>query len=176
MEPRQRIIEALGRLSADVREVDHRQRGYHLDVRLESGQLRDLAALLLDSGFYLGFLSGLHVRPAIEVTYQFAHHDFPCRLMARVAVNADGTLPTIADIYKGADWHEREVRDFFGVVFAGHPNLVPLLLPEDAVDLKPLLKKEAALKDAAAVRPPQGSPPEEPAPAPLRPQPGSTAS
>ena len=48
-------------------------------------------------------------------------------------------IPTISHIYQGANWHERETHDFFGIIFSGHPNLEPLLLPEDA-DFHPLLK------------------------------------
>src|SRR5262249_40656191 len=48
----------------------------------------------------------------------------------RVARDAAG-LATIVDIYPGAAWHERETHEMFGVDFAGHPNLAPLLLPPE---------------------------------------------
>jgi NADH-quinone oxidoreductase subunit C len=37
---------------------------------------------------------------------------------------------TISDIYPGANWHERETWELFGIVFEGHPHLVKLVLPE----------------------------------------------
>ncbi|MDI5973914.1 NADH-quinone oxidoreductase subunit C, partial [Streptomyces sp. SL13] len=40
-------------------------------------------------------------------------------------------LPTAVGVFAGAAWHERETHEMFGVVFAGHPHLVPLLLPEN---------------------------------------------
>jgi NADH-quinone oxidoreductase subunit C len=40
-------------------------------------------------------------------------------------------LESIVDIYPGANWPERETYEMFGVEFAGHPNLVPLLLPPE---------------------------------------------
>lgn len=39
-------------------------------------------------------------------------------------------LATATGVYRGADWHERETFEMFGVVFDGHPDLKPLLLPD----------------------------------------------
>jgi NADH-quinone oxidoreductase subunit C len=44
----------------------------------------------------------------------------------------DPEVPTISSVFPGANWHERETHDFFGIRFAGHANLTPFLLPEDA--------------------------------------------
>lgn len=151
MESRDSVIATLGPLSSSVQEVEFSQRGYHLEVVVAAESLRAFAEQLRTGDFYLSFISGLHVRPAIEVSYQFANYSFPCRILVRVSVEQDNTLPTISDIFQGADWHERETKDFFGVVFRDHPNLKPLLLAEDMEDLKPLLKKEDKLKDRAAV-------------------------
>lgn len=41
-----------------------------------------------------------------------------------------GSLPTLSGIWRGADWHERETAELYGVTFSGHPHLVKLLLPE----------------------------------------------
>jgi NADH-quinone oxidoreductase subunit C len=40
------------------------------------------------------------------------------------------TCPSIHDLYPGANWHERETMEMFGVAFDGHPQPVKLLLPE----------------------------------------------
>ena len=39
-------------------------------------------------------------------------------------------LPTATTVYAGADWHERETWELFGIVFVGHPRLRRLLLPD----------------------------------------------
>ncbi|MEI7032342.1 NADH-quinone oxidoreductase subunit C [Streptomyces pratensis] len=53
------------------------------------------------------------------------------RLMVRTTVPHEAAvLPTAVDVYAGAEWHERETHEMFGIAFEGHPHLVPLLLPE----------------------------------------------
>ena len=61
-------------------------------------------------------------------------------LLVRTRVPADHlSLPTATTVYKGANWHERETHEMFGVVFDDHPNLIPLLLP-DGFEGTPLRK------------------------------------
>jgi NADH-quinone oxidoreductase subunit C len=60
----------------------------------------------------------------------------------------DPRLPTITGLFRGANWHERETYEMFGVVFTGHPNLVPLLLPESFEGYP--LRKEFVLAARAA--------------------------
>lgn len=79
-----------------------------------------------------------------EVVYDFNHYEALCRVTMRARVPRSlPELPTISDIFPGANWHERETHDFFGIVFVGHPCLAPLLLPEDA-DFHPLRKDHQA--------------------------------
>lgn len=40
------------------------------------------------------------------------------------------TIASLIDVYAGADWHEREAHEMFGIHFAGHPDLSHLYLPE----------------------------------------------
>ncbi len=161
-------------IGAEVEETDYAKTGYDFNLNMTADNVHSLAELMLADGFYLVFVTAVHALPAIEVIYQFAHAGSSrCRVMARTAVKADGTVPTISDVYQGANWHEREVRDFYGVVFSGHPNLVPLILAEEDVDLKPLLKAEKGLKDISALRHMQASaePEEKKVPAPAKKEP-----
>lgn len=139
----------------DAAETNYDQRGYHLEVVLDVNQVRKFAQTAYELGFYLVFVTGFQVRPdeghdtgnsGLEVVYQFARYDQLYRIKACVSVPNSLEVPTISDIYQGADWHERETRDLYGVVFDGHPNLKPLLLAEEDVDFHPLLKEEANLK------------------------------
>ncbi|MGW5846983.1 NADH-quinone oxidoreductase subunit C [Streptomyces sp. NPDC055254] len=54
------------------------------------------------------------------------------RLLLRTTVpHGAPSLPSAVAVYAGAEWHERETFEMFGVVFTDHPHLVPLLLPEN---------------------------------------------
>jgi NADH-quinone oxidoreductase subunit C len=56
-----------------------------------------------------------------------AHH----HVLLRTRLPHDNpSLPTLIGVFKGASWHERETHEMFGILFEGHPGLVPLLLPE----------------------------------------------
>ncbi|MBM0256580.1 NADH-quinone oxidoreductase subunit C [Micromonospora sp. 4G55] len=41
------------------------------------------------------------------------------------------TVPSVVGLWPGAAWHERETHEMFGIDFAGHPGLAPLLLPPE---------------------------------------------
>ncbi len=57
------------------------------------------------------------------------------------------SVSTLIEVYAGADWHEREAAEMFGIDFDGHPNLEKLYLPEAFVGTPlrksfPLLSRE----------------------------------
>ncbi len=61
-------------------------------------------------------------------------------LFLRTRVSGDDArLATLTGVFSGASWHERETFEMFGLTFDGHPNLVPLLLP-DGFEGHPLRK------------------------------------
>ena len=53
---------------------------------------------------------------------------------------ADAELASLTGVWPGANWHERETFEMFDIRFAGHPNPLPLLLP-DGFDGHPLRKE-----------------------------------
>jgi NADH-quinone oxidoreductase subunit C len=43
------------------------------------------------------------------------------------------TVPSLIEVFAGANWHERESYEMFGIEFEGHPNLIHLYLPDSFI-------------------------------------------
>jgi NADH-quinone oxidoreductase subunit C len=78
-------------------------------------------------------------RLAVVVHVWSQQHRHHLRLRTHVT-STPPRLDTLTGVWAGANWHERETHEMFGVDFAGHPNLVPLLLP-DGFEGHPLRKE-----------------------------------
>ncbi len=52
------------------------------------------------------------------------------RVTLSTDISKDAGLPTLTGVYAGADWHEREAMDMFGIEFIGHPDPRNLYLPD----------------------------------------------
>jgi len=126
-----------------LRECDYSVHGYHLDAQVAPDQLLEAITIIDNLEYFIESITGVDwiKEDQLEVVYDFSRYDFDtCRVVIRTRVDRNApVVPTITGIYAGANWHERETHEFFGIKFEGHPHLVPLLLPEDA-DFHPLLK------------------------------------
>jgi NADH-quinone oxidoreductase subunit C len=78
-----------------------------------------------------------------ELLYTFNRFEAPDRVALRLWAPKDAAVPSVGAVYPIAWWNEREAWEFFGLAFAGHPNLTWLLLPEDTT-FRPLLKSFTA--------------------------------
>lgn len=122
--------------------TDPKKKGWHLDVRVAPERVVEAARLVDRQGFSIDTVTGVDWLAAgeMEVVYDFFHPTLPLRIVIRTRVpRLKPEVPTISEVFPGANWHERETHDFFGIVFLGHPDLSPFLLPEDA-DFHPLRK------------------------------------
>ncbi len=123
--------------------LDHAVSGASLERRCRPDDLRAAGELLNDQHFMLESITGVDwpETERFEVLYDFIHYAVPrYRVLLRCSVpRNEAVLPSLCTLFPAADWHEREVFDFFGIRFAGHPNLIRILLPEDA-DFHPLRK------------------------------------
>jgi NADH-quinone oxidoreductase subunit C len=84
------------------------------------------------------FLASLHgvdyypEEPRLGVLYELLDMKTVDRISVKARVHTDDPkLPSVVDLWAGADHPEREVFDMFGVEFEGHPALRRILMPED---------------------------------------------
>jgi NADH-quinone oxidoreductase subunit C len=68
----------------------------------------------------------------MEVVYNLYSIPFNHQLMVKVVLPREKPeIDSVASIWRGADWYEREVFDMFGIKFMGHPDLRRILMPAD---------------------------------------------
>lgn len=80
-----------------------------------------------------------------EVVYHIHSLLHNLRVRIKVALSGEPKIPTAVNVFKGANWMERETYDFYGVVFEGHPNL-KRILNVDEMTIFPM-RKEYPLED-----------------------------
>jgi NADH-quinone oxidoreductase subunit D len=127
--------------NVDFHEATYEQNGYHLSVEAQKANIPEVVKFFKDKGFYLVDLFCVDYVDYLELVYFFNKYNELCRVKVAVKVDANRpSAPTISDIYTIARWYEREIHEFFGVSFDGHPNLTYLFL-HDGIDQYPLRKK-----------------------------------
>ena len=98
-------------------------------------RVRDVLELLKEQYEWLMSVHGcdyLPDEPRLGVHYQLLSRERLDRLNVKTRLGVeDPRLPTVVDLFPTANFHEREVFDFFGVQFDGHPDLRRILMPED---------------------------------------------
>lgn len=95
--------------------------------------LHDTPELYFD---YLQDLCGVDYIGKKEMRFEVVYHLYSIRHRHMIRIKAevsedDCSIDSVTDIWAGADWHERECYDMFGIIFKGHPDLRRILMPED---------------------------------------------
>jgi len=104
-------------------------------VRVELGSLHAvLAKCQKDLGYEMildiSSIDHFGEDPRFEMVYEIASLDDGRHLRIKAKVSEDEAVPSVTDLWLGADWHEREVWDMMGIPFSGHPNLKRILMWE----------------------------------------------
>ncbi|HTA55211.1 MAG TPA: NADH-quinone oxidoreductase subunit C [Candidatus Acidoferrales bacterium] len=113
--------------------------------RVAPAQLRERLEALKGEGFALlldvGGVDYLPREPRFDVVYHLlklkpapasvAAVGKPMRVRLLCGVSEGEHLPSVMDLWKSADWAEREIYDLFGIVFDGHADLRRIQMPND---------------------------------------------
>ena len=127
--------EAASRLSQRVPEAVEEWRGSDLWVRPQA--LRQAAQALRDDPrldfSYLRSVTAVDYVEYFELVYHLLslRHSHSLVVKSRLYGRHEPVAPSVVEVWRGADFQEREVWDLMGVRFEGHPNLKRLLLWEE---------------------------------------------
>ena len=113
-------------------------RGQHRAV-IDAGQLIASLTKLKDAGFdYLvditcvDYLNYRGATNRFGLAYLLANTETAERFTVRAMLDEPNLeIASAVPLWEGANWMEREVFDMFGITFAGHPNLIRILLPQE---------------------------------------------
>ena len=107
-------------------------------LEVAPARVHDVIAYLRDAEEPWDTLMSVHgcdympEEPRLGIHYELLAMDRVDRLRVKTRVGVDDPhVPTVVDVFAGANFHEREVYDMFGVHFDGHPDMRRLLMPED---------------------------------------------
>ena len=107
-------------------------------VRVPGEDLVEFAAAAREAGFEMFVdLTAVDYRgrrpgPRFDVVIGILSLQHNLRLRILVGVDGDSpVVPSITEVYAGANFYEREVYDLFGIEFSGHPDLTRIMLPDD---------------------------------------------
>ncbi len=131
----EKIKERLPEEVLDVREF----RG-QVSITLKKERILDIFRYLHDDpDIFLDYLvdvCGADYLGKKEKRFEVVYHLYPIkhRHAVRIKAEVDGnesSIDSVMPIWAGANWHEREAYDMYGIIFKGHPDLRRILLPED---------------------------------------------
>lgn len=113
------------------------EKSQFLNVTVQPEQLHQLMSQLknnAETNFdYLFCLTGMDWEKEMGIVYHLESTTHRHQLVVKVKTTdrENPTFDTVYDIWRTAEFHEREVFDFFGIKFNNHPNLKRLFLTDE---------------------------------------------
>lgn len=114
--------------------------------------LRDEPAMGFDAPVFCTCIDNIGEEPRFELCYQLRSTQHKHRLRLKIRLGEeDVKSPSLAGVWPGMDWLERETYDMYGIQFTGHPDLRRIYMYEEFVDY-PLRKDYPKEKRQPLVR------------------------
>lgn len=123
------------------------------DQVIEVTEFRDQSSVIVKRDQIIPILKHLHDNPLLsfdhlqdltavdylkkkDVRFEVVYNLYSTKYRHKIRIRAqvpenDTKINSVVPIWAGANWHERECYDMFGIVFTGHPDLRRILMPED---------------------------------------------
>jgi NADH-quinone oxidoreductase subunit C len=137
----------------DPKEIAEKIKATFPDQVVDVAEFRDQISVIVKRDQIIPILKYLHDEPLLsldhlqdltavdykgkkdirfEVVYNLYSIKYRHKIRIRAQVpDSDTKINSVVPIWAGANWHERECYDMFGIVFTGHPDLRRILMPED---------------------------------------------
>ena len=137
MEPLEIVSKLKEKFLSEI--VDVKEFRDQVFVSVKRDRILDICRFLhSDSDIQMNYLADLcgadypDREDRFEVVYNLFSIKYNHRLLVKALVSEkDMAIDSVVPIWSGADWHERETCDMYGIVFNGHPDLRRILMPED---------------------------------------------
>ena len=126
---------------------DYSQKGYHLSSDVTAKDIVGVAGFFDQRRFYLAVELCVDYKDYLEIVYIFSLHTSLCKVKITLKLDpVKPVAPTISRVFDCAYWYEREIREFYGVLFDGHPDMTYLFL-HDGIDFYPLRRDKVPVSD-----------------------------
>jgi len=102
-------------------------------AKVEKDSIREVCTYIHDNLTFEHATSimGNDMKDYMEVIYHLSNYFTGAVIELTVKLPADDLhIKSVADIWVGGNWHERETYELFGIIFDGHPKLQRLLTPD----------------------------------------------
>ncbi len=131
-----------------VPKAEFAEGGQYLTVNIPRENIKKLCKALAENPEtrfdYLFNLTGIDYADKMAVLYHLESttHRHCIAIKALIADRNEPSIETISDLYETANFHEREVYDFFGITFKNHPDMRRIFLDEIAPDIGHPFRKD----------------------------------
>ena len=141
------------RFKDDIIDVfDKSPKRVYIEISPES-IVRVASYIFKDIGARFNIASGVDTRYDMEILYHFTIEDINLLISLRVRLPKKKLeIDSLAPVFEGANWIEREIHELLGINFKGHPDLRKLLLPDDWPEEVYPLRRDYKEWDKRAIR------------------------